>query len=84
MRGEEEGEMTNRIEVAQAPAPLEAYAKHFDPVLSKSNQREGFRRYLEGLLLPSERKFDPDRIGQHRTTGGSAAPASATTAMVSL
>lgn len=47
--------MTNRIEVAQAPAPLEAYAKHFDPVLSKSNQREGFRRYLEGLLLPSER-----------------------------
>jgi len=47
--------MTNRIEVAQAPAPLEAYAKHFDPVFSKSNQREGFRHYLEGLLLPSER-----------------------------
>ena len=46
MRGEEEGEMTNRIEVAQGPVPLEAYAKHFDPVLSKSNQREGFRRYL--------------------------------------
>jgi len=55
MRGEEEREMTNRIEVAQAPAPLEAYAKHFDPVFSKSNQREGFRHYLEGLLLPSER-----------------------------
>lgn len=55
MRGEGEGEMTNRIEVAQAPALLEAYAKHFDPVLSKSNQREGFRRYLEDLLLPSER-----------------------------
>jgi DDE superfamily endonuclease len=55
MRGEEDREMTNRIEVAQAPAPLEAYAQHFDPVLSKSNQREGFRHYLEGLLLPSER-----------------------------
>src|SRR5947209_14712215 len=56
MKAEEaEKKMTNRIEVAQAPAPLEAYAKHFDPVLSKSNQREGFRRYLEGLLLPSER-----------------------------
>src|SRR6266566_1947280 len=55
MRGEEECEMTKRIEVAQAPAPLEVYAKHFDPVLSKSNQREGFRHYLEGLLLPSER-----------------------------
>src|SRR5215467_10270947 len=47
--------MTNRIEIAQAPAPLEAYAKHFDPLFGKSNQREGFRHYLEGLLLPSER-----------------------------
>jgi hypothetical protein len=55
MRREEELEMTKRIEVAQAPAPLEAYARHFDPVFSKSNQREGFRHYLEGLLLPSER-----------------------------
>jgi SRSO17 transposase len=26
-----------------------------DEVLGKSNQREGFRRYLEGLLLPTER-----------------------------
>jgi hypothetical protein len=47
--------MTNRIEIAQAPASLETYAKHFDPLFSKSNQREGFRHYLEGLLLPSER-----------------------------
>jgi SRSO17 transposase len=47
--------MTNRIQVAQAPAPLESYVQHFDPLFSKSNQREGFRHYLEGLLLPSER-----------------------------
>ena len=47
--------MTKRIEVAPAPAPLEEYAKHFDGVFGKSNQREGFRRYLEGLLLPTER-----------------------------
>jgi len=47
--------MTNRIEVLSAPAPLEEYVKHFDALFSKSNQREGFRRYLEGLLLPSER-----------------------------
>ncbi len=47
--------MTKRIEVAQAPVPLEEYAKHFDPLFGKSNQREGFRRYLEGLLLPTER-----------------------------
>ncbi len=47
--------MTKRIEIARAPAPLESYAKHFDPLFGKSNQREGFRHYLEGLLLPSER-----------------------------
>lgn len=47
--------MTSRLEIAQAPAPLEAYAQHFDPLFRKSNQREGFRHYLEGLLLPSER-----------------------------
>jgi hypothetical protein len=35
--------------------PLEEYCQHFDPLLGKSNQREGFRQYLEGLLLPSER-----------------------------
>jgi SRSO17 transposase len=47
--------MTKRIEVARAPAPLEEYVKHFDPLFGKSNQREGFRGYVEGLLLPSER-----------------------------
>jgi SRSO17 transposase len=47
--------MTKRIEVSPAPAPLEEYVKHFDSLFSKSNQREGFRYYLEGLLLPSER-----------------------------
>ena len=47
--------MTKRIEAASAPAPLEEYAQHFDRLFGKSNQREGFRRYVEGLLLPSER-----------------------------
>jgi SRSO17 transposase len=47
--------MTKRIEVKRAPAPLEAYAQHFDRLFGRSNQREGFRQYLEGLLLPSER-----------------------------
>lgn len=47
--------MTKRIEVPQAPAPLEEYVKHFDAVFGKSNQREGFRGYLAGLLLPAER-----------------------------
>ncbi len=47
--------MTKRIEITPAPEPLEAYARHFDKLLGRSNQREGFRRYLEGLLLPTER-----------------------------
>src|SRR5215813_12588990 len=47
--------MTKRIRITPAPEPLEAYARHFDELLSKSNQREEFRRYLEGLLLPTER-----------------------------
>ena len=56
MRTEEAGKkMTKRIEVARAPAPLEEYVRQFDPLFGKSNQREGFRRYVEGLLLPSER-----------------------------
>ena len=56
MRTEEaEKKMTKRIEVARAPAPLEEYVRQFDPLFGKSNQREGFRRYVEGLLLPSER-----------------------------
>ncbi len=53
--GEEEREMTKRIDITPAPEPLEAYVKHFDELFGKSNQREGFRQYLEGLLLPSER-----------------------------
>src|SRR5579863_5705291 len=56
MKGKEaEKPMTKRLEVAPAPAPLEEYVKHFDGLFGKSNQREGFRRYVEGLLLPSER-----------------------------
>src|SRR6266581_9516313 len=48
-------EMTKRIAITPAPEPLEAYARHFDDLLGRSNQREAFRRYLEGLLLPAER-----------------------------
>ncbi len=47
--------MTRRLPVTPAPAPLEEYATHFDDLFSARAQREGFRRYLEGLLLPAER-----------------------------
>lgn len=47
--------MTKRRAIPTAPEPLEAYARHFDSLFGKSNQRDEFRRYLEGLLLPTER-----------------------------
>ena len=65
--------MTDQRPVTPAPAPLEAYAQQFDEFFSKLNQRHGFRRYLEGLLLPTERhksltglaNTEPDVGAQH-------------------
>src|SRR3954454_8081426 len=47
--------MTARLAVTAAPVPLEEYAAQFDDLFTQRSQREGFRRYLEGLLLPAER-----------------------------
>ncbi len=47
--------MTRRLPVAPSPGPLEEYAARFDDLLRARAQREGFRRYLEGMLLPAER-----------------------------
>jgi DDE superfamily endonuclease len=47
--------MTKRLPVSQAPGPLEDYCARFDDLFGARAQREGFRRYLEGLLLPAER-----------------------------
>jgi hypothetical protein len=47
--------MTKRLPVEPAPGPLEDYARSFDDLFGARAQREGFRRYLEGLLLPVER-----------------------------
>jgi hypothetical protein len=47
--------MTERVPATPAPGPLEEYAQTFDALFSKRSQRESFRRYLEGLLLPMER-----------------------------
>jgi SRSO17 transposase len=47
--------MSRRKETTVAPEPLEEYVEAFDNLFEKWNQREGFRRYLEGLLLPTER-----------------------------
>src|SRR6266480_4349121 len=47
--------MSKRKETTTAPEPLEEYVRPFDSLFEKWNQRESFRCYLEGLLLPTER-----------------------------
>src|SRR5205085_4563605 len=47
--------MTECLPVSPAPGPLEDYSRQFDALFSQRNQRESFRRYLEGLLLTQER-----------------------------
>ncbi len=47
--------MSQRSPVTPSPGPLETYCECFDELFSKRSQRENFRRYLEGLLLPTER-----------------------------
>src|SRR5215218_8597656 len=47
--------MTRRLPVRPAPGPLEDYAARFDDLFGARAHREGFRRYLEGLLLPAQR-----------------------------
>ena len=47
--------MTRRLPVAPSPGPLEECALRFEDLFHARAQRDGFRRYLEGLLLPAER-----------------------------
>jgi DDE superfamily endonuclease len=47
--------LTKRKPVEPAPGPLEDYARRFDDLLAKRAQRQGFRLYVEGLLMPEER-----------------------------
>ncbi len=47
--------MTKRLPATPAPGPLEDYAARFDDLFGTLAQRQVFRRYLEGLLLPTER-----------------------------
>lgn len=47
--------MTERLAASPSPGVLEKFVQGFDDIFAKRSQREGFRRYLEGLLLPMER-----------------------------
>ena len=47
--------MIRGLPVRPDPGPLEDYASRFDDLFRARTQREGFTRYLEGLLLPAGR-----------------------------
>lgn len=47
--------MTKRLPVESTPGFLEGYAALLDDLFRARAQREGSRRYLEGLLLPVKR-----------------------------
>lgn len=46
--------VTKRLPAEPAPGPLEDYAVRFDDLFATLAQRQTFRRYLEGLLVPAE------------------------------
>jgi hypothetical protein len=56
--------MTTRRPSSAGPSPLEDYAREFDDLFSVLAQREGFRAYLQGLLLPRDRNYEPDGSGR--------------------
>ena len=47
--------MPSRLPVVATAEPLEAFVIGFDDLFTRLNQRQAFRRYLEGLLLSNER-----------------------------
>jgi SRSO17 transposase len=68
--------MTTRLPVSPAPGPLEPFAQHFDPLFPKRNQRQAFRDYLAGLLLPAERNKTLTALANTEPiVGAQAAPA---------
>jgi len=68
--------MTTRLPVSPAPGPLEAFAQPFDPLFTQRSQRQAFRDYLVGLLLPAERNKTLTALAHTEPiVGAQAAPA---------
>jgi SRSO17 transposase len=68
--------MTTRLPVSPAPGLLESFAQHFDPLFSQRSQRQAFRDYLAGLLLPAERNKTLTALAHTEPiVGAQAAPA---------
>ena len=57
--------MSQRRSATAAPGLLEEYRQAFDSLFTKVSQRDGLRRYLEGLLLPAERNKTLTGLGAH-------------------
>lgn len=57
------------------PAPLDAYAAHFDDLFTRDSQRSAFRQYLAGLLLPAERNKTLTALANTEPVVGAQAPA---------
>ena len=66
--------MTTRLPATAVPLPLEEYAARFDDLLAQRSRREGFRRYLEGLLLPAERHKTATALANTEPTVGAQHP----------
>ena len=68
--------MTIRLPVSPAPGSLEPFAQHFDSLFPKRSQRQAFREYLAGLLLPAERNKTLTALAHTEPiVGAQAAPA---------
>jgi hypothetical protein len=64
--------MTRRAVCRAAPEPLEAYASRFDDLFARVAQRQAFREYLQGVLLPRDRnKTVTGIVGAEPVTGAS-------------
>lgn len=66
--------MTRRLPVPRAPGPLETHCQQFDALFRRHNQRDRFRRYLEGLLLPAERNKTPTALANTKPVVGAQHP----------
>ena len=62
--------MTKRLPATPAPGPLEDYVVRFDDLFATLAQRQAFRRYLEGLLLPAERNKTLTALANTEPVGG--------------
>jgi hypothetical protein len=60
--------------VDPSPAPLEAYAAAFDDLFGRRNQLHCFRRHLERLLPPAQRRETPTGLANTEPVAGPTHP----------